>query len=71
MLAEAAVTGATLALTHVTYLNTYREAPPEEWPHRRLIVVCCRHGRYVTLWLVWQVCSLLPLRHEIRREDED
>ena len=62
MLLDAAlITVPTLALTHVTYLNTYRDKAIEEWPHYRFRVWCTyviyHNGRRV----MWSVCTPLIL----------
>ena len=36
-LGEIGVTGSAFTLTYVTYLNTYRDRPTDEWPHRRAV----------------------------------
>lgn len=72
MIVEAiTVTAPTLALAHVTYLNTYKERPTDEWPHRRLYAVCTFLVRHHGQWLLWQVCTLLPLRHVVTRKEDD
>lgn len=71
MLVEAAVTASTLLLTHVTYLNTYKDTPHEEKPHvklpratvyivRILTVRVRHHGR----WVVWQISAIMPKKGE-------
>jgi hypothetical protein len=67
VMVEAAVTGSTLLLTHVTYLNTYKDTPHEEKPHvkasrvtvyivRILTVRVRHHGR----WVIWQISAVMP-----------
>lgn len=42
MLVETVATVSTLALTHVTYLNTYRDKDAAEWPHRKALTAATR-----------------------------
>lgn len=75
MLVDVALTGVSTLLAHQTYLNTYKEREPGDWPHHRayrqvrvVVILCCRHGRHVALLVAWQATSLLPLRREGNRE---
>jgi hypothetical protein len=71
----ALITLPTVALAHVTYHNTYKDQPREEWPHRVAVTVT-RQGCVFCVWLIrhhgrwvaWQVAQVLPKRRVGGRE---
>jgi hypothetical protein len=67
----ALVTVPTGALAHVTYLNTYKDSLPDEWPHnkaaRHIKRVVVHSGRYV----LWQVANLPGIRRRAITRTED
>lgn len=67
---EVAVTASTLALTHVTYWNTYRDTPPDDWPHVRYRRIVGKLARHHGKWLMWQISTVLPRRRVTHREDQ-
>jgi hypothetical protein len=78
MIMDAAVVAATLALTHVTYVDAMKDREPHLRPHRVAIRavrtavvvaagVCLYHGR----WVYWQLAVLLPARQVTHETDQE
>lgn len=61
---ELAVTVASYGLGHVTYLNTYKDTPIEQWPHRRYaraVATIIRHVHRRVRIIAWNLVSILPI----------